>query len=179
MSFPVVRPGMMALAACFLSSPAAAVPQQWERLGDWRVSPFGNDTCAALRDFGSGSRVFITSNAKGQGFLIITNAAWPMRRGQAYKVAVVLDGQRKTGSASGVEQDDRFGIGVPVGSRFVFNLAGGRTLELFDESGQTMERVDLAGVAAAVARMRGCVSEITGATGFAAPPAPPPPPLDG
>lgn len=169
---------MIAIAAgigalVLTSAQTAASPDPAKRNAAWQVGPLASGLCLLVGEYPDGTRLFIGSGGVGPANLSLANPRWQATTGRFYPMALVLDGRRTELSAVGMVEGGLSGFMFRVGTDFLGDLAAARRLEL---SGTAAPRqsLDLAGSAAAVARLRECLAERKGT--FRPPPPPPPPP---
>lgn len=103
-----------------------------------------------------------------------------MQSAGPYKMSLIQDGARR-GLAAGVNPY-LHGLGVLTesGDGLLAQLAGGGILELVHPDGRLLDRLDLGGLAPALAKLGACISEAATGANFppvAGPPPPPGPPL--
>jgi TonB family protein len=172
--------GFAAIAAALAASPAQAWPPEepWARMGDWEIRPRMPGVCDARRDYPGGTSLFLSERDDGHGRLFVINRGWSLQIPGAYRLTLVQGGRRTLLLAPGGPEEDWHGLAVPVAADWMAALVAGGTVEVEAPDGALLERLDLAGLTPAAARLRACRAEAATTTNFppAAPPAPPPPP---
>jgi TonB family protein len=168
--------GAALLGAAAGPAEAAQTREHRERVGEWQVTAFTAGSCSAIRRFPTGTDVLIRSSSDGTARLAVLNRAWSMRSPGSYRLALVQSGTARSFAA----EDDRTFQGLSrstsQGAGFLAQLAAGGTVEVTAPNGTLLDRVDLGGVAPALARLGPCVTDIATAANFPPPGAPPPPP---
>ena len=179
-----MRP-MKGLAAAAVAAMAATGSAQGaqgrvyrDQVGEWEISAFTAGRCSAVREYPTGTHVLVSSSSDGYAGLTVLTRAWPVRIAGSYRLTLVQGGTARSFAA----EDDRSFQGLsrstPTGAPLLAQLAEGGAVEVTGPGGTVLERVDLGGIAQALARLGPCVREIATAANFprpAAPPAPPPP----
>ena len=149
----------LALAACLAPAPALALqPSAWEKVGNWHVSPEGGTLCWASTTAVSGHPLVLHAGPDRLLRLTFFDAVLSKRIAR-HVTTIALDGVRTSASASGIvitSQDEA----APVDQGFLSAFADARVVELIARDGRTIERVELAGAAQVVARMRSCAAAV-------------------
>ncbi|HEX8625334.1 MAG TPA: energy transducer TonB [Allosphingosinicella sp.] len=170
-----------ALAAATVALPGEAAPgrQPWAQVGEWEVSPNRPGSCSAARVYPGGTRVSVSSDRAGYASLSALNRDWSMRTAAPYKMGLVQDGSPRSLAAEANPYSHGLGVLAESGRDLLAQLAGGGILEITHPDGRLLERVDLGDLAAALARLDPCISEVATVENFppVAPPPPPPPPM--
>jgi TonB family protein len=169
--------GLAAIAAALAAAPARAqAPDEpWARVGEWEVRPFLVGRCDIQRGYPGGTRLFLRDGGEAPGRLFVVNRDWSLRGPGRYRLKLVRDGRRVALAAPGGADDLWQGLAAAVDSDVIAGLSGGASLEVEAPDGRLIERLDLAGLAPALAPLRACGAQASAAS-FPAPPAPPPPP---
>lgn len=131
-----------------------------------------------MREYTGGTRVFVMRAESGGLALSVVNRAWSMGVSGLYAISLVRDGARRKLTADPRDVGSR-GLAIPFAADFPPELAAAAALEVHGPDGALLERLDLAGLAPAIARLGPCIAEAATETAFppaAAPPPPPPPP---
>ncbi len=178
------RNGLIGLAAVLAASAPAAEAAQglkpWASVGEWRIITLHAGYCLADRTYPGGTRVSISSQKGGAAGLSLENRDWLERTAHFYKVSLVQDGAART-FAGGARAEFRTLnlVARSSGADLLAQLARGGSLEIAGPDGRLIERLDLTGVAPAVARLAPCLSQAT-LENYppVAPPPPPPPPRE-
>jgi TonB family protein len=171
------RASVIAIAAALCAAaPASAVAPQrgWTAIGDWEIAPIAQGTCAIARPYASGTYLGVRASGDGSVKLVLANEKWRAPVGAPWGFLLVLDGDR-----AGALRPDRGGEMFSLNSAFLPKLAAARSLEVYSDRGVLIERLDPTGAAAAVERLRDCISPTPSRDygplmGVAAPPPPPP-----
>jgi TonB family protein len=168
----------VAIAVITASGPAegAQTREYREAVGDWQITAFTPGRCSAIREFATGTHLSVSSRRDGSSGLAILNRAWSVRVAGSYRLTLLQGGKLQTLAA----EDDRTFQGLSrsteKGEGLLAQLAAGGSIEVTGPDGSLLERVDLNGIAPALARLGPCATDIATAANFPAPPAPPPPP---
>ncbi|HEX8512735.1 MAG TPA: TonB family protein, partial [Allosphingosinicella sp.] len=168
---------LAASIAAFGQAPAAAAgppPSEW--VGQWQLDPDGPDKCVLKRNYTDGTRVESTRWPGGIHVLDVRNASWPEPIGGPYKLVSLRGGER-------LELDRRDsapnGLRLLSGAGLGDRIAASDAIEVIRPDGSVLGRVDLSGIAAAAARLPGCLARTAKHPWIVVPPpmiAPPPPP---
>jgi TonB family protein len=161
-------------------SEGAQAREYRERVGEWEVRAFSAGRCAVTRDLAGGTYFSVSSRSDGRADLTVLNRAWPLRMTDSYRLTLVQSGSSRTLAARDDKTFQGLSLSTPNGAALLAQLAAGGSVEVTGADGALLGRVDLVGIAPALARLGPCVAEIATAANFptaAAPPAPPPPPL--
>jgi TonB family protein len=172
----------VAIVVIAASGPAegAQTREYREAVGDWQVTAFTPGRCSARRELATGTHLSVSSRRDGSSGLAILNRAWSVRVAGSYRLTLVQGGKSQTLAA----EDDRSFQGLSrsteKGAGLLAQLAAGGSIEVTGPDGSLLERVDLDGIAPALARLGFCATEIATAANFpATAPSPPPPPPSG
>lgn len=172
--------GTAALAAvsAALSAEAAEGREPWAKVGEWEVSPLRAGHCTADRDYPGGTQVSVSSLQDGAVGLSVTNRDWLRRTEILYTLRLVQNGVPRS-FAGGAKPEFRTLnlVARSSGASLLAQLAGGGSLEVVGPGGRLIERLELSGIAPALARLAPCLAHAT-LENYppAAPPPPPPPP---
>jgi TonB family protein len=166
---------LISLAAVALAGTAAGRPPA-ERVGEWTVQAFRAGECSAQRDYPGGTRISVSSSTSGVASLSVLNRDWPMQSTGPYRIVLVQDGARKSFAAEANPFLHGLGVATPRGPSLLAQLDAGGTLEVLRSDGIVLERVDLGGIAPALARLGPCRRDVATRANFPPVAAPPPPP---
>ena len=176
------RNGLISLAAVLAASaPAAGAAQGLEpraKVGEWKIITLRAGYCLADHTYPGGTRVAISWQQGGAAGLSVDNRDWLERIAHRYRIGLVQDGIARTFAGGARPQFRTLNlVARSAGADLLAQLAGGGFLEIAGPDGRLVERLDLSGVAPAVARLAPCLSQAT-LENYppAAPPPPPPPP---
>jgi TonB family protein len=175
------RDGLISLAAVLAASapPAEAAqgPEPWAKVGEWKISALRAGYCLAERAYPGGTQVSISRQQGGAVGLSIDNRDWLERTAHYYKISLVQDGSARS-FAGGAKPEFRTLnlVARSAGADLLAQLAGGGFLEIAAPDGRLVERLDLSGVAPALAKLAPCLSQATLENYPPVPPPPPPPP---
>lgn len=169
---------LAAVAAATASSPAGATHDgpPWERVGDWQVRVVMEDVCQLERLYPSGSRVFVTDYEGKAASIGVVNRAWPIKGTTVYGLSLIQGGTRRPFPPDAGAYANGLGMSADDGRRLLAQLAAGGTVEVTGPGGALLERLDLNGLAPALARLGPCIKEAATAAKLAAAAPPPPPP---
>ena len=169
--------GAAAIAALGLApAPVAAqMPSEW--VGQWELEPNAPGKCVVSRVHAGGTRILIFGQAGGIRTLIVYNPLWPAPNPSSLDRLVSLRG----GERLELPPDGRK---VELDAAMAARVAASDAIEVVGPDGSVVEKVDLSGIAAAEARMPGCMArdakqDWTHAGPPARVPPPPPPPRGG
>ncbi|HEX8307891.1 MAG TPA: energy transducer TonB [Allosphingosinicella sp.] len=167
-----------AVLAVAMSAPAqgAQAREYREQVGAWEVSTFTPGRCAVTRHLAEGTYLSVSSTRDGHARMTVLNRAWPVRTTDSYELALVQSGSRRSLAARDDGSFQGLSLSAPDGAALLRQLAAGGSVEVTGADGALLGRVDLAGIAPALARLGPCVTDIATAANFPAPAAPPPPP---
>lgn len=148
-----------AFVAVFAAQPAEAAPvwEPWERVGQWNIWNPNRGVCAANREYPGLTRVSFLI-ATRRRYLSVSNPNWPEVAPAPYRMRLITDGE-SIGIAP-VEEGRAYNDGrrVEVGPDFASRFAAADAIEIDRADGGPAERLELGGVAAAVARLPACVA---------------------
>lgn len=151
---------MIRLAAiAVLALPTVAEAADYERrVAGWTV---GRDdmTCVAIQTYeGSGStKLTVMRNANDdRDLIVVSNDHWSTVQDQPYKVTYHVGEFRYSGAAMGISERGRRGLAGYLHPDFLDDFAKGTSLEI-EADGTVVDRLRLAGSAAAVAEIRRCL----------------------
>ena len=170
---PILAGAIAALGLAPAAAVAAGPPA--ERVGLWEVHATDPDQCVASRTNAAGTRIFFWARPDGTRKFIAYNPDWPIAG--PYRVASLRGRERLE-----LKGEPPNGLVLELGAGPAAGLAASDSVEVLRLDGSVVERVDLAGFAAAAARLPGCLERAVkhdwGIT-LAPPPSPPgpPPPL--
>jgi TonB family protein len=147
--------GMAALSPA--SAEAAQPPEPWERVGKWEIWSPGRKVCAANREYPSLTRVSLAIVSDRHRQLSVSNPNWPDVAAGRYRMRLIVDG--KAIDVVPVEEGRIYNSGrtVWVGPDFPARFAAASAIEI-DRPDGGLERLELGGAAAAVARLPACVA---------------------
>lgn len=176
--------GLVSLAAVAAASaawPAGAAPgfEPWARVGDWQLRVAMPGVCQAVREYTSESRVFVTDYGPEGASIGVVNRAWSMQTPTPYGLSLVQGGVRQVFAADARPFGHGSGMSADDGDRFLAQLEAGGTVEVTGPDGILLERLDLNGLALALAPLERCTRETSTAAyspSVASPPPPPPAP---
>ncbi len=173
---------LAAVAAAMAALPAEAAQERepWAKVGEWEVSPLRAGYCTAARAYPGGTRVSISSLQGGSASLSVTNRDWLQRIEFHYRLRLVQEGSPRIFAGGAKPEFRNLNLVSRPGAELLAQLAGGGILEIVGPAGALIERLDLSGVAPALARLAPCLAHAT-LENFppVAPPPPPPPPQSG
>lgn len=174
--------GTAALAAALAAPPAYAQhPFQFARVGGWQVKATRPGTCAVERAYGSGTVFSVTAGAGGTRLLTVFNRGWDLKAPGTYRISLLSGGERQAIKSLHDDGVGLRGLLMTVGGEVMRRLAGGGTLQVDRPDGSLAERLDLAGLPAALRKLPECMASKEGwADSFpraATPPPPPGPPI--
>lgn len=136
-------------AAALVAAPAGAQPPA-ERVGQWEVEARAPDECAAHRTDAGGTWIFLSADRGGAHALVVNNSRWgPPIPGGIERLVALRGGRR-------IELEP--GRRVDFGAELAARVAASDTIEVVRPDGALVERVDLAGLAAAAARLPACLA---------------------
>jgi TonB family protein len=130
--------------------------------------------CQAVREYASGSRVFVTDYGPEGASIGVVNRAWSIQTSTPYGLRLVQGGVRQVFAANARPFGHGPGVSADDGDRFLAQLEAGGLLEVTGPEGILLERLDLGGLAPALAPLERCTRET--ATAAYVPPAATPPP---
>jgi TonB family protein len=149
-----------------------------ERFGEWEVRASSPGRCVVTRDFAQGPYLSVASRSDGRTSLVVLDRAW-LRTTDTYRLALVQNGSSRTLAAGDDKNFQGLSVSTPHGTALLAQLAAGGSVEVTRSGGTPLGRVDLGGIAPALARLGPCVTQIATAANFPAvsppPPAPSPP----
>jgi TonB family protein len=154
-----------ALAALAPATAAGPFPSEW--VGQWELDPDGPDKCALKRSYADGTRLESTGWPGGIHVLDIRNPGWPEPVGGPYRLVSLSGGERLE-----LDRSDSAPNGLRLLSRgdLGARIAASDAIEVIRPDGTVLARIDLAGIAAATARLPGCLERTAKLPWIVAPP---------
>lgn len=139
-----------AIAALSLAPAPVAAQLPSERVGQWELDPEGPGKCVVKRIHDGGTRILIFGHAGGIRTLIVNNPRWPAPSAGSLDQLVSLRG----GERLPLPPDGRK---VELDAEMAAWVAASDAIEVVRPDGSVQEKVDLSGIAAAEARLPGCM----------------------
>lgn len=149
----LLGPSMLFAAAIGLAPEQAAAQLTSEWVGQWELDPQGPDKCVVKRVHAGGTRILVYGKAGGIRTLIVDNPAWPAASAGSLDQLVSL----RRGERLPLPPDGRK---VELDADMAARVVASDAIEVVRPDGSVLERVDLSGIAAAEARLPGCMARV-------------------
>jgi protein TonB len=157
-----MRLSTLALPAVAMSIAQPATARYWPATAGWDVVE-GEDFCAIHLEYeGKGeTELSLGLEADGQVFLMLSNAAWSIKKGDKSDMDFYLNGKAYGGgTAYGIgEIGDKPGFGTNFGQEFLRDFAAAPSIAIY--KGETLvDRLKLTGSGAALAVAKRCLAAV-------------------
>lgn len=152
---------LLAFSIAALAAPAAAADDV--TVAGWQVGEVDGESCVMASDFeGDGETTLgVGLRTDGRVYLSLTNYNWSAVSDRVYNLAFALDGVSYSGGKSvGYVNSSKKGFITTLEPDFLQHFARSAYLTVRSEDGVTIDDLDLAGSAAALAQMRRCVAHL-------------------
>lgn len=150
--------GLAGLAA--LASPTCEA-RDWPETAGWEISE-GDDFCLMHMEYeGPGdSSLAIGLYADGRIIIANVNYSWSAENGRRYpEVSFELNGQRYTGTATGVDIVGKKGFAMKFGEEILADVAAARAVHVYKDD-TLVDRLRLDGSAAALGVTKRCLASV-------------------
>jgi len=150
--------GLAGLAA--LASPACEA-RDWPETAGWEISE-GDDFCLMHMEYeGPGdSSLAIGLYADGRIIIANVNYSWSAEKGRRYpEVSFELNGQRYTGTATGVDIVGKKGFAMKFGEEILADIAAASAVHVYKDD-TLVDRLRLDGSAAALGVTKRCLASV-------------------
>lgn len=172
--------GVTCLTVALAALPVEAAPADppSTTVGAWELAPGPGGACFVTRKYPTGTYLHLSTSNRGSTYLSVGNGRFNLFVFGAYKMSLIVGGERRPIDLGSGGRSYNAGLSLSAASDILAQLGRASALELDGPDGALLERLDLGGIAPALARVPDCIAKAAGfrRTGpVPAPPAPPPP----
>lgn len=170
--------GLASLAAVLAAFRVEAAPPVAPATtsGEWELTPGPGGACFVTRKYPTGTYLHLTASSRGSTFFSIGNGRFNLFVFGSYKMSLIVGGERRPIDLGGNGRSYNAGLSLSAGSDVIAQLRRASAIELDRPDGAPLERLDLGGLAPALARLPDCIAKAAATRPSGPVPGPPAPP---